>query len=68
MTKASDGEGEVRRAISARQMATGKGFTALECIWGVGRSWWGLGGRVMEKVVGRRDCGIVGKGKGKRGV
>ena len=71
MTKATDGEGEVRRAISARQMATGKGITALECILGVGRSWRVLGGRVMKKVIGGRDCGIVGlwergKGKGKR--
>ena len=67
VTKATDGEGEVRRAISARQMATGKGFTALECILGVGRSWWVLRRKSNEESYGKKglwDCGKGERGKG----
>lgn len=42
MTKATDGEGEVRRAIAARQMATLLGRVSLP--WSAFWAWVGHGG------------------------
>ena len=68
VTKATDGEGEVRRAISARQMATGKeGFYCPGVHFGRGSVMVGFRRKSNGESCGKKRLWDCGKGEREKG-